>query len=60
MLSVFNFQVNDGNAISNSVREETYKCYPQAKLALMKTGGNFPYLSRAEEINVHLKVSHLL
>lgn len=36
-----------------------YKCYPHAKMALMKTGGNFPYLSRAEEVNVYLKI-HLM
>ena len=38
------------------VRDETYKFYPNAKLAHLKTGGNFPYLSRTEEINMFLLI----
>lgn len=48
--------VFDEYAISTPVREEIYEFYPQAKLAHLKTGGNFPYLSKAEEVNLHLKV----
>lgn len=48
--------VFDEYALSNSVREEVYKCYPNAKLAHLKSGGNFPYLSRAAEVNLHLQV----
>lgn len=48
--------VFDECALSNSVREELYKCYPRAKLAHLKSGGNFPYLSRCAEVNLHLLI----
>ncbi|XP_046434957.1 maspardin-like [Neodiprion fabricii] len=48
--------VFDEYALSNVVREETYKCYPNAKLAHLKSGGNFPYLSRSPEVNLHLQI----
>ncbi|XP_026461627.1 maspardin-like [Ctenocephalides felis] len=48
--------VFDGYALSNPVREELYKCYPEAKLAHLKNGGNFPYLSRCNEVNLHLQI----
>ncbi|XP_001606216.2 maspardin [Nasonia vitripennis] len=48
--------VFDEYALSNDVREEMYKCYPNAKLAHMKSGGNFPYLSRSAEVNLHLQI----
>uniref|UniRef100_A0A1I8GDC3 Maspardin n=1 Tax=Macrostomum lignano TaxID=282301 RepID=A0A1I8GDC3_9PLAT len=44
--------VFDDNALTSRVREETYKCYPDAKRAHLKSGGNFPYLSRASEIHL--------
>lgn len=48
--------VFDDYALSNAVREEMYKCYPSAKLAHLKSGGNFPYLSRSDEVNLHLQI----
>lgn len=52
--------VFDDCALSQEVREEMYKCYPNARRAHMKTGGNFPYLSKSLEVNIfiqiHLKV----
>jgi maspardin len=48
--------VFDEYALSTAVREELYKCYPSAKLAHLKSGGNFPYLSRCAEVNLHLQV----
>lgn len=36
-----------------------YKCYPEAKRAHLKSGGNFPYLSRADEVNTHLEVQKI-
>ena len=42
--------------VSQDVRDETYKFYPNAKLAHLKTGGNFPYLSRTEEINMFILI----
>jgi len=48
--------VFDEYALSSPVREELYKCYPTAKLAHLKSGGNFPYLSRSDEVNLHLQI----
>ena len=33
-----------------------YKCYPNAKRAHLKSGGNFPYLSRSAEVNIFIQV----
>ncbi|XP_060527071.1 maspardin-like isoform X2 [Cylas formicarius] len=48
--------VFDESALSSTVREELYKCYPHAKLAHLKSGGNFPFLSRSSEVNLHLLI----
>lgn len=55
-LAITIMDVFDESALSSAVREELYKCYPHAKLAHLKTGGNFPYLSRCGEVNLHLQV----
>ena len=36
-----------------------YKCYPDAKKAHLKSGGNFPYLSRSSEVNLMIQVNIL-
>ena len=33
-----------------------YKCYPDSKRAHLKSGGNFPYLSRSNEVNLMIQV----
>ncbi|GAB1603576.1 maspardin-like [Argonauta hians] len=48
--------VFDNCALSQAVKDEMYKCYPNAKRAHLKSGGNFPYLSRSTEVNVFIKV----
>ena len=48
--------VFDDYALSGRVREEIYEYYPKAKMAHLKCGGNYPYLSKYEEVNIHLKV----
>ncbi|XP_014256770.1 maspardin-like [Cimex lectularius] len=48
--------VFDECVLSSPVREQLKKCYPDAKLAHLKTGGNFPYLSRSEEVNLYLQI----
>ena len=50
----------DESALSQLVKEELYKCYPDAKRAHLKDGGNFPYLSRSTEVDLHLQVNLLL
>jgi maspardin len=46
----------DEVAIPSTLRNEVYKFYPEAKVAEMKSGGNFPYVSRHEEFNLLLEV----
>ena len=58
ILPITIIDVFDRCSLNQRVREETYKCYPNAKLAHLKSGGNFPFLSRSEEVNLHL-VIHL-
>jgi len=48
--------VFDDCALSHEVREEMYKCYPNAKRAHLKNGGNFPYLSRSVDINIFIQI----
>jgi len=46
----------DDVALPENLREEVYKLYPDARVAHLKSGGNFPYLSRADEVNMHLQI----
>ncbi|XP_070542261.1 maspardin-like [Ptychodera flava] len=48
--------VFDESALSISVKEEMYKCFPDAKRAHLKSGGNFPYLSRSAEVTLHIQI----
>eukprot|EP00744_Colponema_vietnamica_P024418 GILI01035628.1.p1 GENE.GILI01035628.1~~GILI01035628.1.p1 ORF type:complete len:333 (-),score=20.81 GILI01035628.1:179-1117(-) len=36
--------------------EELYASYPNARYAQLKSGGDFPFLSRADEFNVHIQL----
>lgn len=54
--SLYCSQTVDEVAVPERVREELYKLFPEARQAQIKTGGNFPYLSRADEVNLHLQV----
>ncbi|EDQ89945.1 uncharacterized protein MONBRDRAFT_7702 [Monosiga brevicollis MX1] len=51
--------VNDDCVISDRVKDDLYKSFPQAKLAQLKEGGNFPYLARSDEVNIFIKI-HLM
>lgn len=55
-LPVTIIDVFDKSALCNNVMEELYKCYPQARLAHLKSGGNFPYLSRSADVNLYLQI----
>jgi len=50
-------QVNDDSALSQSAKDSVYKSYPNARRAHLKTGGNFPYLSRSTEVNLYIQVT---
>lgn len=56
--NVMYVQVFDESALSQRCKEEMYKCYPDAKRAHLKSGGNFPYLSRSGEVNLMIQVRH--
>ena len=53
---MFSSKVFDESALSQRCKEEMYKCYPDAKRAHLKSGGNFPYLSRSNEVNLMIQV----
>lgn len=55
--SVTLMDVFDDYALGSPIKEKIYTEYPDAKLAQLKSGGNFPYLSRSEEVNLHLQVN---
>ncbi len=55
-LAVTVIDVWDESALSDQVKEDVHKLYPKAKKAHLKTGGNFPFLSRAEEVNMHILI----
>lgn len=48
--------VFDEAALSMTVSEEMEKCFPEARFAHLKSGGNFPFLSRAAEVNVLIRI----
>nr|ACO13043.1 Maspardin [Lepeophtheirus salmonis] len=48
----------DESALCHRIKEDLYKYYPEARLAHLKTGGNFPFLSRSDEVNLHI-ILHL-
>jgi maspardin len=58
-LKITIIDVFDDYALSNQVSENLCKSYPLAKRAHLKSGGNFPYLSRSDEVNLHLQVPNI-
>jgi len=46
----------DHSALPEKVLSGVYKAYPKAKTCELKSGGNFPYIARAEEFNLFLEV----
>ncbi|GJQ09440.1 hypothetical protein GpartN1_g1231.t1 [Galdieria partita] len=45
-----------GSSLAKQLHKDLCDQFPQARIALMKDGGDFPYLSRSDELNVHLLV----
>ncbi len=59
VLLPFNYsphQCLDEVALPERVREELYKLYPEAKIAELRVGGNFPYVSKPDEVNLYIEV----
>ena len=55
-MNLFVNKVCDPNALTSSTNFDVVKCYPNAKRGHMKSGGNFPYISRSGEVNLFIKV----
>ncbi|KAL3818176.1 hypothetical protein ACJIZ3_004081 [Penstemon smallii] len=47
---------NDFCAIPQQLKDEVSERYPGARQASLKTGGDFPFLSRPDEVNLHLQL----
>ncbi|XP_019058920.1 PREDICTED: maspardin isoform X2 [Tarenaya hassleriana] len=47
---------NDYCAIPQELKDELSERYPGARRAHLKTGGDFPFLSRPDEVNLHLQL----
>lgn len=48
--------VNDGSVTAATVRDELQHRYPDAKVSMLREGGDFPFLSSAAELTLHLEV----
>jgi len=46
----------DDNIFYESSKEEICKSFPCAKMAHLKSGGRFPFLTQHENVNLHIKV----
>ncbi|KAK4787516.1 hypothetical protein SAY86_011349 [Trapa natans] len=47
---------NDYCAIPQHLKDQLSEKYPGARRAYLKTGGDFPFLSRPDEVNLHLQL----
>ncbi|KAK6262965.1 hypothetical protein QUC31_008781 [Theobroma cacao] len=47
---------NDFSAIPQQLKDQLSERYPGARRAYLKTGGDFPFLSRPDEVNLHLQL----
>ncbi len=49
-------QTNDYCAVPSVLKAKVSARYPGARGAFLKSGGDFPFLSRADEVNLHAQV----
>lgn len=47
---------NDFCAIPQQLKDQVMERYPDARQANLKSGGDFPFLSRPDEVNLHLQL----
>ncbi|XP_038679780.1 maspardin-like isoform X1 [Tripterygium wilfordii] len=47
---------NDYCATPQELKDQLSERYPGARRAYLKTGGDFPFLSRSDEVNLHLQL----
>lgn len=56
MVLYMDLKTNDYSAIPQQLKDQLSERYPGARRAYLKTGGDFPFLSRPDEVNLHLQV----
>uniref|UniRef100_A0A2P2KJQ9 Maspardin n=1 Tax=Rhizophora mucronata TaxID=61149 RepID=A0A2P2KJQ9_RHIMU len=54
--SVTIMDTNDYCAIPQQLKDQLSERYPEARRAYLKSGGDFPFLSRPDEVNLHLQL----
>lgn len=54
--SPFPFQSTDETVVTEEMRHFLHSIFPNSRFALLKYGGDWPYLSVPEEVNLHLIV----
>lgn len=54
--SITIMDTNDFCAIAQELKDEVCERYPGARRAYLKSGGDFPFLSRPDEVNLHLQL----
>ncbi|CAO2820057.1 unnamed protein product [Amaranthus hypochondriacus] len=54
--SITIMDTNDYCAIPQQLKDEVSERYPGARRAYLKSGGDFPFLSRPDEVNLHLQL----
>ncbi|RLN15942.1 maspardin [Panicum miliaceum] len=47
---------NDYSAVPQQLKDRLNERYPGARRAVLKTGGDFPFLSRTDEVNLYLQL----
>ena len=48
--------VLEKTVLRDDIYDEMIKCFPEAKTAHLRSGGNFPYLACEDEVNMHIKI----
>lgn len=54
--SITIMDTNDYCATPQQLKDQVRERYPGARQAYLKTGGDFPFLSRPDEVNLHLQL----
>lgn len=54
--SITIMDTNDYCAVPTFLKDQVGSRYPGARRALLKSGGDFPFLSRADEVNLHAQL----
>ena len=53
-------QTNDYSAVPQQLKDQVSERYPGARRAVLRTGGDFPFLSRPDEVTLYLQVLSII